>query len=412
MTIDFKSDTRPRQDDESLVEYYLYFRGNEIGPRSKRKYETAWDNLQRFLKQEGYTLPEITKKKALEWCEFLRAQNIKERTAEYNVSAIRKMVDDLKQTPEVGEGNPFQEALDTDPFSYDDSTNKLEVPLNYLRRAIFNIDHPVTLFVFVVLLKTGLRRSELSNLDERGVNLDRPIAAALDTPRPEIRDKPNTIYIDSSISEGDTVNGEKRKNGNKPESYREIPLDEETVNLFEWYLGLAPTSKSPANPIVRVFGNGGHDVKIGDRLGTQGIYNRVVGIAEEHGWDVEGGVTPHWCRHWFTTQLRARINDDEVPIGSAKEYVQGLRGDSDDSVIDTYTHEWEIDDESKSYPEVYRDNIPTLLLDPHEDGELTCPSCSREPPTVTFSTVGPADGDGTDRMLCNTCARREYVSLN
>lgn len=409
MTIEFDSDTRPRRDYESLLEYYLQFRGNELEVNSKGAFENAWTQLQRFLEQEDYTLSEMTKTKTCEWCEFLKAQDIQEDTAERYVDRIRQMIDDLKQTPEVGSGNPFQEALDTDPFSYDDSTNKLEVPLDVLRRAIFNIDHPLTLFVFVVLSKTGLRCAELSNLDERDVNLDRPIAAALDASRPEIRNKSNTIYVDSSISEGDTVNGEKRKSGNKPESYREIPLDEETVDLFEWYFGLAPTSKSPANPVVRIFSKGGSGSKeVGDRLGKYGIYHKIVGIAEEYNWDVKGGVTPHWCRHWFTTQLRAHIDDDEVPVGTAKEYVQGIRGDSDESVIDTYTHEWDIDDGSKSYPEVARDNIPTLLADPHEDGEITCPSCGREPPAVTFSTVEPVKRDG---RLCNPCARDEFVSM-
>jgi hypothetical protein len=79
------------------------------------------------------------------------------------------------------------------------------------------------------------------------------------------------------------------------------------------------------------------------------------------------------------------------------------------TVIETYTHDWDVDNESKTYPEVYRDNIPALLDDPYDDGELTCPSCGREPPAVAFSTVGPVDGDGT---LCNPCARQEYVSLD
>lgn len=409
MTIDFNSDTRPRHDDESLLEYYLYFRGEEIEPNSKLIFRSAWVSLQEFLEAGGYTLSDVTKEEALEWCEFLRAKNIKESYAEKHVKMLRQMVDDLKQTPEVGGGNPFQEALDTDPFSYDNSTNKLEVSLDSLRQTLFDIGHPVTLFVFVVLLKTGLRCSELINLDERDVNLNRLISEALDSPRPEIRDKPNTLYVDSAISEGDTVNGEVRRHGNKPKSYRQIPLDEETVDLFEWYLGLAPSSKSSANPIVRRF-SGSKGGKTGDRLGYNGVYNRIHAVAEEHGWDVDdGGVTPHWCRHWFTTQLRGRIDDDEVPLGSAKEYVQGLRGDRDDSVIGTYTQDWDVNEDGKNYAEVYRDNIPALLNDPHEEGEITCPSCGREPPAVTFSTVGPVDGDGE---LCNPCARREYVSLD
>jgi hypothetical protein len=87
-----------------------------------------------------------------------------------------------------------------------------------------------------------------------------------------------------------------------------------------------------------------------------------------------------------------------VPLGSAKEYAQGLRGDTDDSVIDTYTQDWDISEDDKSYAEVYRDNIPALLNDPHESGEITCPSCGREPPAVTFSTVDLLTATGSSAI--------------
>lgn len=408
MTVHFDSETRPKRDDESFLEYYLYFRGNEIEPGSAKAYRVAWGALEQFLEEQEYTLDEVAKEEVLEWCEYLRSKDIKEGYAEQLVGRVRQMVNDLKKTPEVSGGNPFQEALNTDPFSYDDTTTKLEVSLNSIRVAIFNIGNPVTLFIFVMLLKTGLRCSELVNLDERDINIDHPISEALDPPRPEIRDKPNTIYVDSSISEGDKVNGEIRKHGNKPKSYREIPLDKETVKLLVWYLALAPSSNSPANPIMKILGAAHREKKVGDRLGYDGIHKRIKTVAHEYGWDVEGGVTSHWCRHWFTTQLRARIDDDEVPVGSAKEYVQGLRGDTDDSVIDTYTQDWNIDNNTKSYPEVYRDNIPELFVNPVEDNEITCPTCGREPPAVAFSTLKSND----EGKLCNPCARDKYVTLD
>lgn len=408
MPIEFDSDTRPKRESESLLEYYLDFRGEEIEQVSKERFKTAWRNFQNFIEKKDYTLASVKQDEVLEWCEFLRSKDIKESYAEGIVGYMRQMMDDLKQTPEVSGGNPFQEALDTDPFSYDDTTNKLDVGTDSLREAISDIDHPVTLFIVVVLLKTGLRCSELINLDERDINIDQPISEALDAPRPEIRDKPNAIYIDSSINQGDKVNGEVREDGNKPKSYRTVPLDKETVDLFEWYLPLAPGSKSQANPIVKTFGKSKADKQVGDRLGCQGAYGRVKHWAREHGWDVEGGVTPHWCRHWFTTLLRARIDDDEVPIGSAKEYVQGLRGDTDNSVIDTYTQDWDVENDTKDYAEVYRDNVPDLFVNTHKDGEITCPSCGRTSPAVTFSTVQPVDGDD---ILCNPCAREEYLSV-
>lgn len=407
MTIDFDSDTRPKRDNESLLDYYLDFRGQEIEEGTKNRFRVAWRNLQNFLEKKDYALASVRQDEALEWCYFLRSRGIKESYAECLVRGMRQMIDDLKQTPVVSGGNPFQEALDTDPFSYDDTTAKLDVGMDPLRVAISEIDHPLILFIVVVLLKTGLRCSELVNLDERDINIDRPISEDLDAPRPEIRDKPNVIYVDSSINQGKKVNGEVREHGNKPKSYRTVPLDRETVDLFGWFLGLAPGSKSQANPIVRSFSGGGKK-ETGERLGYKGVYRRVKDWAREHEWDVEGGVTPHWCRHWFTTLLRARIDDDEVPIGSAKGYVQGLRGDTEDSVISTYTQDWDVENDTKDYAEVYRDNIPNLFVNTHEDGEITCPSCGRGSPAVTFSTVEGVDGEG---VLCKPCAREEYVSI-
>lgn len=408
MTISFDSDTRPKRDGESLVEYYLEFRGGEIEKNTEKVFKTSWRSLQGFLEGKDYSLGDMKKDEALDWCEYLQTRDIKESYAETLVGNMKQMMDELKQTPEVEGANPFKKALKTDPFSYDDSTNKLEVGINALRAAIYNIGHPVQLLIVVILLKTGLRCSELYNLDERDINIDRPISEILDAPRPEIRKKPNTIYVDSSISEGDEVNGEVRNYGNKPDSYREVPLDEETVDILEWYLTMAPSSKSEANPIVRVFGNGGHDAKTGDRLGSSGIYIYVKDWAKKHQWDVEDGVTPHWFRHWFTTQLRARIDHGEVPIGSPKGYVEGLRGDTSDSTIETYTQDWDVDDGAKDYAEVYRDNIPELFVDMYEDGEMTCPSCGRTSPAVVFSTVESVDAEG---RLCNSCTREEYVSI-
>lgn len=366
MTIQFDSGVRAKRDDESLVEYYIDLRKNELAPGTKKNYRAAWKALKQHVERNEYEIGEMTKKEALNWCDDLRRRDMQQNVAEMYVSTVGKVISYLKQTPEVKGGNPFREALNTDPFSYDDTTTKLEVDIESLRRAIGDIRSPVTLYIFVMLLKTGLRRSEFINLDERDLNINRPISKTLDSPRSEIRNKPNTIYVDSSVCEGEATNGEVRGGGNKPESYRHIPLDEETIDLIEWYLSLVPRSPSPANPLLRTIGTGGYG--LGQRVGKNGVYKRIKSVARDNNWDVKNGVTPHWCRHWFTTQLRARISNEEVPIGSSKEYVQGLRGDTEEGVISTYTQDWSIDQDSaaKEYPEVLRDNIPNLFIDTNE----------------------------------------------
>jgi integrase len=394
---------REPREDETLIEYYLNIREKELEEATKNNYRTAWNNFERFRGQKGYQLSDIGKNEAIEWCNWLKRE-VSQSTGELYVMWIDSLVQYLMNTPAIETNtNPFQQALNTDPFSYDDETSKIEIPLPELRRAIQKIDRPRKLFLVVTYLKTGLRLSELFNLDERDVNIDHPISEELDPPRKKLNGKPNSLYVDSSVSEGEKHNGEVRRHGNKPNSYRTIPLDEETVEVFAWYLAGRTAPNSPANPILTGNSGGGH--QLGSRLQKPGVGREFREWAEENNWPTgkDGGMSAHWCRHWFTTVLRTRIDPEEVPIGSPKEYVQGLRGDTADDVIETYTQDW--DNEGKSYQEIYRDNIPKLLkINSFEEGELSCPECGRGSPEVSFSTI---EEDG--RHMCNPCAREKYV---
>jgi integrase len=404
VAVEFGNDGRRElREDETLIEYYLNIREKELEEGTKESYRTAWRSFEKFRRQKGYQLSDIGKNEAIEWCSWLK-EEMSQNGGETYVGMMRSMVRYLTNTPAIEtNANPFQQALNTDPFSYDKETNKIEIPLPELRKSIHRIDKPRRLFLVVTYLKTGLRLSELVNLDERDVNIDHPISEDLDSPRKKLKGKPNSLYVDSSVSEGEKHNGELRKQGNKPNSYRTIPLDEETVELFAWYLARRAAPNSPANPVIT--GNGGRGSQIGSRLQKPRVTAEFIEWAEENKWPTgkDGGMSPHWCRHWFTTVLRTRIDPEEVPIGSPKEYVQGLRGDTADGIIETYTQDWE--NEGKSYEEIYRDNIPKLLrVDIFGEGDVSCPKCGREPPEASFSTI-----EEGGQPLCNPCAREEYV---
>jgi integrase len=103
------------------------------------------------------------------------------------------------------------------------------------------------------------------------------------------------------------------------------------------------------------------------------LWGIFVDWAQENGWhewEGELNVTPHWCRHWFTTTLRNEIDQDEVKVGTVKGYVKGLRGDSDNDTIDLYTHDW---DDEYWMREVYVENIPSLYVELPEDHYTTTP---------------------------------------
>jgi integrase/recombinase XerC len=344
-------------DDRSLVEYYLDNTNHEAG--TENNYRLAWRKLAEFVEKEGIEVREIDEQRAAKFCEFLKqGDSLSERTAELRVQTLSNMID-WYTTRGVLDYNPFSMALSHDPFSYRTETIKREISVDELRVAIQDRLQPVTLTFIVLLLKTGLRLSEVCNLDHRDINLDHPLSDEMVAPRSEIIDKPDTLYVDSSISEGEVHNGELREDGNKPYSYRAIPIDDELKQTLVWYVSMAPSSPSDAEPLLRKT----HSM-IGGRFSTYTLREQYfTPWAEDQGWhdtDRSDSVTPHWCRHWFTTMLRRRIDYDEVKMGGVDDYIKGLRGDSGNDVIETYTHSW---GDNQWMRDAYINNIPSLFPD-------------------------------------------------
>jgi len=162
------------------------------------------------------------------------------------------------------------------------------------QKLVESILEPQPLALIVLLLKTGLRRKEVCELDISGVNLEDKI----------IRVKPTG----------------KRSN--------EICLfdDETKFVLNEW---LRRRDKYANNGCHSLFLD-----KRGNRLGLKSLdilFKKYAIAAGLHtGDEIENAFTPHCCRHFFTTQLLNR--------GMPREYVQFLRGDAIKEAVDVYYH--------------------------------------------------------------------------
>lgn len=343
-------------EDRSLLEVYINNRSLE--PGTERTYFKAWCNLTDFAEVEGIEVMEIDEQRAVKFCEFLKEKgSLSENTAENYVMCLSKMVEWYTNRG-VLDYNPFAMALDSDPFSYRSNTVKREVEIDELQAALQDKIQPITLTLVVLLLKTGLRISEAANLDYRDIYLDHPINEEMPTPREELTNKQDTLYVDSSISEGEIHNGELRENSNKPNSYRAIPIDDELKDVLVWYIAMSPPSPSPAEPLFRK----GQRVT-GERPTAKTLRERIFNPwAKANGWydpKRSDRVTPHWCRHWFTTMLRRRIEPHEVKVGTVEDYIKGLRGDTGDDVIETYTHNW---GNNQWMRDAYINNIPKLFI--------------------------------------------------
>jgi integrase/recombinase XerC len=341
--------------DKSLVEYYIESRSLE--QNTEKNYRIAWAHLTRFAEKEGIEIREINEQDAARFCEYLKSKDsLSDISAEKVIGNLSTMVNWYTNRGLL-DYNPFSMVLEDDPFDYRTETLKREVGINELRDSLQVNIRPRALLLIVLLLKTGVRLGEAINLDYRDINIDHPLSDRMPRPRAEISNKEDTLYVDSSISAGEVHNGEVRECGNKPNSYRAIPIDDELKRTLAWYIAMSPASPSDAEPLFRQDAN-----LIGERMNTKNIReNDFNPWAKKNGWhkkDGENNVTPHWCRHWFTTMLRKRIDQDEVEMGSVEHYIKGLRGDTGDDVIDVYTHNW---GDNQWMRDAYLDNIPLLF---------------------------------------------------
>ena len=357
---------RHREDDESLVEYYLSesLNGKDCTESTKVSYRSSWSAYTNWVEENGLRLDEISEEEAREFKNYL--MNSRDGwTPENYFRRVKIVIEWLTNTKEA-DYNPFSNVKAPET---EGETTKMEVSLDKIRDSVQSaLRESIVLFVYLMIaLKTGLRSSEIVNLDLRDIHLDHPVSDVMPRPRQEIYNKPDTLYVDSTITEEEVHNGEKRNDGNKDNSTRQIPIDDELKSVLVWWIGMLPPSKSPAEPLLRKVSD-----PHGERYAQSTMQERVTRWSRNNNLNdkymTHFGVDSHWCRHWFSTTLRARINTDEVVVGTPKGYVQGLRGDSDDSTIETYTHEWsEVVENGKPYRKVYEDNIPQLLVSTRDD---------------------------------------------
>jgi len=369
--VEFETDVRAKREDESICEYYLSLRENELERATKEGIRNAWRRLGEYLEETNSKrktsnqigFGNLSKNRVLDFIEWYRErENVtKDSMVEKDVERLSAMVNWFNSRGVIT-GNPFRDALDTNPFGDTTPDPKIEVTLGDLRDGIADIQNPILLVAVVTLLKTGMRIGELVNLDERDIHLDHPISDRFDDPRTKIGNKPDSIYIDSSISAGKETNGEVRSDPNKPDSTRIIPLDPEVKDTFVWYLAMRPTPKSDANPAL-VWNNGDKGrAGVGWRTSAAGIRSIFNKWSDEHGWySVKPhSMKPHWCRHWFTTTLRTNLDENLIRIGTADDYEDFLRGDKSSSTKAKYLQmNWGDDTWMR---EALDDALPEILI--------------------------------------------------
>ena len=167
--------------------------------------------------------------------------------------------------------------------------------------------------IILLLLKTGIRRSELCSLD-----ID------------DVDQRELTITLKQTA---------KRSN-------RVVFFDLETAEALQrWHAN----RRLRIGPEERALFLSRHSRRISknqiDRIVTK--HAMRVGLHNPKSKKLEDQFTPHCCRHWFTTML--------IRAGMPRDFIKELRGDKRGEAIDVYNH---ID--KKELRESYLAHIPQL----------------------------------------------------
>lgn len=340
------------EDGDDLIAYFL--QDMEYHGRSERTrqwYARVLRQFEQFTSSNGKqvdSLEEVGSRQCLMWLHTLREKHSSGTIATY-ASCINRFysymmsIDKMSSNPMSIVMEEMDESIETDP-------DRRDISIEQMRSFLTDILHPLDRALILMLLKTGMRVGELTNLDLNDLNLDTDHLENSDLPtcKPQIAGKKDSVYISNEISRGDTINGEQRTASNKRRRSTIVPIDNELRTTLECWLAIRPDPIAEAQPLfLNISDDWGH------RITPSIVRSRVKKHATEMNWYDEGGdatqnVTPHYFRHFFTTHLRDRTGDRGI--------VKYLRGDVADDVLDTYTHNW-----GDRVRETYEANIYRLL---------------------------------------------------
>lgn len=324
-------------DPDDPIAHWIEHRKAVRKPETVNQDKSAVKHLREYLEKEQIEPSELTRTKSIHFIEWLKKKpNLDKRTANQYLRILDTFYGYFSDRGTF-DTNPIAEARTEVDLEYDDTTHRRDITVEEMADFVHSIEHPLHLAIVVTFAKTGIRLGELCNIDLRDLNLDYPgINNYLPTPRTEIRDTPDSLFVDSEITEGQPYNGEVRQRGNKRERSTVIPIDDELKDVLVYWLASRLPSQSEADPLLQITTGKGGKIH-GDRTTANSIHRVLKKETEPYGWWESGegpewNVTPHYFRHFFTTHARRQFDDPTV--------VKYIRGDVGNETMDRYTHQW------------------------------------------------------------------------
>lgn len=297
----------------------------------------AWDE---FVDWRGG----MTTSDARQFLSQLRAAGLAERSVEHRMRTVQSFLKELLDR-DVVDSNPVAYVTDEATFDHDEKekTDRSVADIGAFLSAIPNLQLRA---IGTTFAKTGIRIGELYNIDLPFLNLDHKIFEETVvrhdiTLHEEVADHSDSFYIPSEPTMGEVYRSEKRKRGNKRKRDTLIPVDSELKRaLLDWLAARPetvhphPLWTSPQSQPTRL--SKSHIKTLTDRWAEE---TRLVDDGST------GAFTPHWFRHFFTTNMQPGRGYHEQSI--APTLIKYIRGDvgtategSGTDIMDVYSHDW------------------------------------------------------------------------
>lgn len=267
--------------------------------------------------------------------------------------------------------NPAQKALADlrdRPGEFGKSrTDRPKIELQEMQEFLEWLKTPFQRAFVLLLLKTGVRSGEARNIDLRDLNLDHPLfkhyveeydILTVD----EVKDKPDTLFIQPGFRKGTVVRGEERTSGQKRkrEDGSVIPVDHELKTALIEYLLVRPLPKRdvPCHPLFVTDRN-----ETTERMGRHSTRHFIIKKAlGEYGWwesgaGIEQNIDLHYFRHYFTHNHKhmSGVYSGYLPEG-VLAYIRGDVDSGSTSRNTDYSHgSW--DDWERTVKQPYLDGV-------------------------------------------------------
>jgi site-specific recombinase XerD len=294
-------------------------------PSTVYEYERVLRDFDKFLEDEeaeeksrGHA--DATRRDCMRYIAYLRRTDLSSSSVATYASYLHRFYAYLVKADEYPQDtNPMALVTDEMDESINKNPRRRELTVEDVSDFLRTVNHPRDRCMLVLLFKTGMRAGELANLNLRHVSLSAEKNEKYGTGGDPLLNE-RSIYVDSEIE------------GNKRVRDTLVPVDDEVERELVRWLRVRPEIFGDEEPLFVSLSPASSG-----RLSSEAVAEATRKYTREHGWwssenDMRQNVTPHYCRHFFTTYLRDASGDDAL--------VRYLRGDTGGDVLETYTHNW------------------------------------------------------------------------